>query len=580
MHKSGWYPIWKKFSAYLKAESSWWRFEWPLATAFAAALPLMAFTKQTQAYNNLSELLLPLALFVIAATAMSVLFHVVLSLPSSRLAATLVATYVILVQFPDRLKASSTTALHAFLPGKTVIITLAILMGGSYLVGWLIMRVARQWPSAGNFARTLLASFSIVMLTYQGVALGLFAYRQAGILAYQPPLPPAVTLNRPDSPRDVYYIVLDRYASQAVLQNDFSFDNSSFYQALSERGFTVKPDAFANYPFTAPSLASTLNMSYLTDVTNKLGTQASYSQLPYRRYVENNQVMTAFETAGYHSYNISSWFGVSRDMEKATNISQDQFQFALLGQHANLTDYQQAVLGQSVYATILGGGRHLGPLTIGQMLPTRAPADTFNHQLENLLTVAVDQSSGPKFVFTHLISPHPPYIFLPDGTPVSYNDEDNDKGLPREQKYLNQLQYLNTRILDVVDKIKQASTVPPVIILAADEGPYPRQFTEIASETGGEFQWQSADPAVVRHKAEILQAAYLPDTSPDVSALLSSPVNTFRLIFNQYFDAGLPYLPNCSFIADNATPYRFSDITPVLTGTPGEGCQYLADAHR
>ncbi|QQR52629.1 hypothetical protein IPG36_00685 [bacterium] len=62
---------------------------------------------------------------------------------------------------------------------------------------------------------------------------------------------------------------------------------------------------------------------------------------------------------------------------------------------------------------------------------------------------------------------------MPDGSTVSYNDEANDYGIPREQKYLNQLQYLNGRILEMVDKIKQASVVPPVIVLAADEGPYP-----------------------------------------------------------------------------------------------------------
>ncbi|QQR52628.1 hypothetical protein IPG36_00680 [bacterium] len=59
-----------------------------------------------------------------------------------------------------------------------------------------------------------------------------------------------------------------------------------------------------------------------------------------------------------------------------------------------------------------------------------------------------------------------------------------------------------------------------------------------------------------------------------------TPVNTFRIIFNQYFDAGLPYLPNCSFISNNTSPYRFIDITAAVASTPDAGCQDLARQHQ
>ena len=572
--------IWKAVIRWLRPHASWWRFEWPLTVAFAISLPIMAFTKQTQAYNYPSEMWLTVGLCAAAATGLSLLFHFLVPLPVARLAASICASCLLLTQYPDRVKYSSANAILAFAPGKTTLVTLAILLGGSFGMGWAIVRLNRRWPRHAHFAKTVLISFVLVVIAFQAIGLMTFFSRQAHILAYEPPVEPVINLQQPAVARDVYYIVLDRYASQAVLQQDFGYDNAGFYQSLADRGFINKPDAYANYPFTAISLASTLNMTYLTDVTQKLGTESSYSQLPYRKYFADNQVAATFRAAGYANYNVSSWFGVSRTMDQAVNLPQDQFQFALLGQHIDLTDYQQAVLGQTVYSSLLAGGRHLGPYTVGQMLPTRSPADTFNHQVDALLQVATDQSVGPKFVFTHFISPHPPYVFMSDGSTVQYNDEANDYGIPREQKYVNQLQYLNGRILEMVDKIKQASVVPPVIVLAADEGPYPRQFAEIAPEAGGNFSWEQADPAVVRHKTGILQAAFLPDATDETKAQFLTPVNTFRIIFNHYFDAGLPYLPNCSFISNNTSPYRFIDITAAVASTPDAGCQDLARQHQ
>jgi hypothetical protein len=554
---------------------SWWSFELPLNLAFAISLPLMAFTKQLQPYNYLIEVWLPLGLFALMAVVLSMLFHFSLPAGAPRLAASISAFYWLMVQYPDRIKASSGNALLAFIPGKGPLVTIITLLSGSYALGWAVVWLGRRWHPAAQFARTLLASFCLVMLTYHSLGLGLFIGRQAAVMAYTPPVVPLVKVQAPAVSRDVYYIVLDRYASQTVLRQDFGFDNSAFYQNLTDQGFTVTPDAFANYPFTAMSLASTLNMDYLADVSAKLKDQTTYSQLPYRRLFEVNQVAQTFMAAGYHTYNISSWFGVARTMAGATNLTQDQFNFNLAGDHQDLSDYQQAVLGQTVYTTLLNGGRQIGSITVGQMLPTRSPVDTFNRQINTVLQAASDHTPGPKFVFTHLISPHPPYIFTNDGQPVSYNDEDNDQGIPREQKYLNQLQYLNQRILQMVEQIKSASQVPPVIVIAADEGPYPRQFAEVAPEAGGDYKWEQADASVIRHKAGIFQAAFLPEASAEVTARLTTPVNTFRLIFNQYFDAGLPYLPDCSFISDNDAPYRFIDLTPALASTPDPACAQM-----
>ena len=58
---------------------------------------------------------------------------------------------------------------------------------------------------------------------------------------------------------------------------------------------------------------------------------------------------------------------------------------------------------------------------------------------------------------------------------------------------------------------------------------------------------------------------YLPgEPPPDLSPTLSS-VNTFRVVFDRYFDAGLPLLPDRSFTSANKfRPYDMTEITDRL----------------
>ena len=59
---------------------------------------------------------------------------------------------------------------------------------------------------------------------------------------------------------NVYYIILDKYASSKVLKDIFDFDNQNFISQLSARGFHVTENSHSNYAGTILSLTSSLNM--------------------------------------------------------------------------------------------------------------------------------------------------------------------------------------------------------------------------------------------------------------------------------------------------------------------------------
>src|SRR5688572_12591582 len=85
---------------------------------------------------------------------------------------------------------------------------------------------------------------------------------------------------------DVYYLVLDGYGRQDVLQDYYDFDNSPFLNSLSSKGFYVASESRSNYAHTFLSLASSLNMDYV-DVSlakNLIGQAGIGAILPLMSY--------------------------------------------------------------------------------------------------------------------------------------------------------------------------------------------------------------------------------------------------------------------------------------------------------
>ena len=91
---------------------------------------------------------------------------------------------------------------------------------------------------------------------------------------------------------DIYYIILDAYGRQDVLQQKYGFDNSPFTAALRERGFYVGDCSQSNYGYTEYSLSSSLNYDYL-DVLGGTDNNARTA------LIRHGTVRSFFEGLGY-----------------------------------------------------------------------------------------------------------------------------------------------------------------------------------------------------------------------------------------------------------------------------------------
>ncbi len=341
--------------------------------------------------------------------------------------------------------------------------------------------------------------------------------------------------------RDIWYLVFDRYGSASSLELQYGIDDRPFLDRLRARGFQILTDSHANYVKTSLSLAATLNLDYLDDLVAAQD-PASDDHGPVFERLSDHAVGRFLQERGYQYVHVGSYYGPTRTSKIADRNLPP----------GGPSDFVASLYDTSALPAIARRLR-IGPIDTSRERHYKAG----RFQLDKLDDVADDP--GPSFVYAHLMIPHPPYTFASDG---SFVTDEQDVGRRQALAYGEQLTYLHTRIEALLDRLlARPEGERPIIVLQADEGPYPREY---ARNTVA-FDWSKASTDELEIKFGILNAMYLPgDGSPDPAPTLSS-VNTFRLIFDRYFDADLPLLPDRSFTsAGKFRPYDLTEITDRL----------------
>jgi hypothetical protein len=346
---------------------------------------------------------------------------------------------------------------------------------------------------------------------------------------------------RPDDPGDlpdVYYIIPDRYGSLQTLAEVYGHDNEPFLRELESRGFSVARDAHANYVKTGLSLASVLSMDMLD-----LETLAAEAEDPndwspiYERLAGRQVVPAALKELGYSYVHLGNWWtptqrNVDADRELVYS-GQDEFTNALL----------QTTLVRALTD------------------PNAAPDDPWDWRsmhAGNLWSLdrldEIPGMPGPKYVFAHLTIPHPPFVHNEDG---SFTGREQVRELGSTESYRRQLVYLNQRLLQAVDRIIAADP-DAIIVLAADEGPFPNRFNN------ERISWRTATDRELEQKFGTLLTMRVPGADLEAEGFHDSltPVNMFRIVFNARFGTDLPLLPDTVWVYDTiAHLYEMHEIT-------------------
>lgn len=142
------------------------------------------------------------------------------------------------------------------------------------------------------------------------------------------------------------------------------------------------------------------------------------------------------------------------------------------------------------------------------------------------------KEDSPKLVFAHILVPHDPFIFTPDGQ-LHWAEYPIDG-------YVSNVKFINSQIIPVVNEIIEQSSIPPVIIIMGDHGP-----TAVPGD------------GVPETRMSILNALYINDRAKGDLYQAITPVNTFRVIFNNYFGTEYPLLEDRSYFS-----YKLGEFTP------------------
>lgn len=352
--------------------------------------------------------------------------------------------------------------------------------------------------------------------------------------------------------RDVWYLIFDRYGSEASLQALAGIAND-LPDWLEARGFQVARNAHANYGRTAMSLAATMNLVFLDGIAAEMG-PGSKDVAPVNQMLQDHWLGRFFQNRGYRYVHLGSWFGATKTNRIADeNPTLD-----------TATDFD-AMLDQTTFAPTWASMRNLPDPPRHHVLHRSAGLFELR-ELERIRT-----EPGPKFVFAHLLLPHEPYVFDEFGnypTPEERAARGLDEGFRRQLVFTNdQIKAFVAELLAVPEDQR------PIIILTADEGPYPDAY---AADQAG-YDWGTATADELEIKYGILTAFYLPGETRK-GALepydTMTSINTFPVALSHYWDGDWTLFPDRSWTSASWTrPYDLADVTdrlppPFGTGAP------------
>jgi hypothetical protein len=334
---------------------------------------------------------------------------------------------------------------------------------------------------------------------------------------------------------DIYYIILDAYTRDDVLENVFEYDNTPFLESLEEMGFYIGYCSLSNYAQTELSLASSLNFNHLEALDNRLTPNTS-DRSPLWRLINNSAVRTTLEGLGYSTVAFETGYYWTQLDDADYYLTQNSSALEVMEAVGGVNGFEVMLLNTTGALAVTDGISKLPELVTESInYPNQKIRDRLLYNFDKLDTIS-PEIEGPKFVFAHIVAPHEPFVFGPQGENVALEGrDDEDDYIPA---YRDQLNYVNIRTLDIVKNILRESNTPPIIIIQGDHG---------------------AGPVTNEERMAILNAIHLPGGDEGLYSNIS-PVNNFRVIFNRFFGGELEMAEDASYYSIYDDPYNFTEV--------------------
>lgn len=474
--------------------------------AIYPALSLFAHNAgQVQFY----ELLLPLALILLATVLMHAALLAVVTPQRANFLVILINVFIFYYEY-----------LLGFLQNASLFEFLGIVGGRSFLKYYAAALVASAASifllseTALEKAAFVVKRFVVLLILVTLASLAWNKFSSWDVRGPEQAGPIARASGASTSNPDIYHISLDGYGRHDYLKDFYGYDNGAFIEWLEQKGFFVAHEGRSNYTFTRFSLASFLNFQYLDDVPIE-------QEWSFFNLIQDNKAMRFLKERGYNIVTFETG-QTSFDIKKlATHFQSAPYV---------LSEFQNEVLNLT-------------------FLPTFLKAVIFKNQRKAILNIFDKLSQplsepSPKLVYAHIFLPHPPYLFdgegnfltpeklklLPELTPETYKEQ-----------FVGQTRFATTKVQEMIGKILEYTRGKAVIILHSDHGPAFTRYPGIETE----------------ERISILEAVFLPSGDYEGFTPGMTPVNIYRLVFNALFQSDLPILEDESYLVTDSGFERF-----------------------
>ena len=368
----------------------------------------------------------------------------------------------------------------------------------------------------------------VVLVLINITIFGITEIESYSTIHYEPSNNPVELQNIHNTP-DVYYMIFDEYGGPETMKN-LNYDNSQFYEFLKEKKFIIPEKSTSNYPMTHSSIPSTMNMEYVNDLSNILG-KDSKTYLPLREMLYNSQVIKNFKSLGYDIVIFESGFVPSKNFVLVDDI--------ICHEEGEI----DSILFDTVTRTSMIGyfvERH----------EEQKIRDRINCAFSEIKTIG-NNKDEPIFAFVHMLIPHPPNVFGPNGEAIIPGNPISSEIWDEKIAYIDQVKFVNKEIVKVVEKILDENE-KSIIIIQSDHG------------SGFDVDWKNPDESMVLQRLSILNAYYVPEISENQFYENITPVNSFRIIFNDYFNGSYKILEDRNYWNTGDAPWDFHDVTKII----------------
>jgi len=259
--------------------------------------------------------------------------------------------------------------------------------------------------------------------------------------------------------------------------------------------------------------------------------EISKDNTPFNILISNNKVMQYLKTEGYTTVNISSGWSLTEKLQAA------DFNLCFTDKYID-----SELLIMLTRTSIL--------LPISSDLFEKGQRDIILCSFSELSKIH-QRVDDPVFVFAHFLLPHPPYVFGPNGEPAHPDVFDLD--VWDKKGYLDQIKFSNKKIIEFIEEVTSDKTNPPIIIIHGDHG------------SGFTADLYNLTKEMMIERAPIFNAYYFPGNPQLMPYDNITPVNSFRVVFNAYFDEELELLEDRIYMHNiDKNTYVLEDVTDYI----------------